>query len=593
MGDVPALVLVIDDAPEIHEGISLRLRQLREPVEIVRALDGDTGLRLARERRPEVVLLDLDLDGTSGLALCRKLVDDHRLRSTSVILLTGAGDVAAKVSAFEAGASDYVTKPFEGVELVARVQAALRMTRYRFHLERAASQRETLLELSGATASAWGERLRVILRADAQTLEVERVSYWKLVNSGAAIECEARYRHTTRDYESGMKLAAADYPTYFRALRAASAVVAADAKTHPDTRDTAQLGSRGVDSLMQVPVFVQGELVGVVCHEHVGGARVWAADEVQFAVSIGHMLSLAIESEKRRLAEEALKESEARFRAIAQASPIPLIVNSLAGRCLWGNSALAALADVSETDMINRDVPAFYANPADRDDLLRELRDKGVVDRREVRLRRGNGEEYWGMVSARPLVFDGQPAMIAGLADLTEQKRLEETLRHTALHDALTGLPNRSLLFEILRREMGRAERDPNYRFCLLYFDLDGFKLVNDELGHEAGDQLLVSVARQVAECMRAMDAVARVGGDEFAAVIANVSEHSDVDRIVRRVEAAIAGPHRVGNSERVVGASIGVAIADGRICDVGALLRSADEAMYQRKRVRLSSNHP
>jgi diguanylate cyclase (GGDEF)-like protein/PAS domain S-box-containing protein len=586
----PAVVLVIDDAPDIHELVAIRLRQGDERVEVLHAHDAASGLRLARERRPDVILLDLDLSGTSGFEISRVVLDDPRLRSTPIIFLTGTADVETKVRAFDAGATDYVIKPFDAVELRARVRAALRTTRFRLHLERAARQRETLLKLSGAVDTSWEERLRIVLKEDATTLEVQRLSYWRLIEGGEAIQCEALFQLDTGTYDSvGLVLRSSDYPRYFHALRRATPVVANDANSHPDTREFSDsyLTPAGIGAMMDIPVFVHGTLAGVVCHEHVGGIRAWAEDEVQFAVSIGHMLSLAIESEKRRHAEEALRMSEGRFRAIAQVSPVPLVVNSLTGRCLWGNSALGAISGLRETEMTGRNAPDFYVDPGDREQVLRELHEKGFIERREVRLRRANGEEYWAMLSGRPLVFDDQPAVIVGLIDLSEQKRMAEMLRHTALHDILTGLPNRALLFDVLRREIDRVARDVDYRFTVLYFDLDRFKPLNDVFGHDIGDRVLVSVAKRVTACIRPMDVAARVGGDEFAVVIEGIGDAAEVERVAARIEAAIVAPHRVADREYSVGASIGFIIADGEHREPSALLRAADQAMYKRKRER------
>jgi DNA-binding response OmpR family regulator len=124
----PQSVLVIDDAQDIHDLVDVRLRP--EGVTVLHALDPDAGMGIARELRPDVVLLDLDLAGRSGLDVCRNLLADPRLSSIPVIFLTGTVDVATKVQAFDAGAIDYVTKPFDGVELRARVRSALRTKRF-------------------------------------------------------------------------------------------------------------------------------------------------------------------------------------------------------------------------------------------------------------------------------------------------------------------------------------------------------------------------------------------------------------------------------------------------------------------------------
>src|SRR5262249_40848907 len=153
---------------------------------------------------------------------------------------------------------------------------------------------------------------------DANTLDVERVSYWRLIDGGAAIQCEALYLRSTSRFESGLVLRSADYPRYFVALGRAPPIIPPGAHPHLATPEfsNSYLQPAGIGAMMDVPVFVAGTLVGVVCHEHVGGIRDWAIDEQQFAVSLGHMMALGLESEQRRRAEAALRDSEARFRAI-------------------------------------------------------------------------------------------------------------------------------------------------------------------------------------------------------------------------------------------------------------------------------------
>lgn len=464
-------------------------------------------------------------------------------------------------------------------------EAALRR-----HVERTARQQEALLRLAASTELPWNERLRAVLRGDSDTIDVSRVSYWQIARGGEAIRCEALFRSDTGAFESGLELSAKDFPSYFGALRTGAVIVANEANVDPSTREFSEsyLKPSGIGAMMDVPVYVRGALTGVICHEHVGGVRSWTADEQQFAISIGQMLSLAIESEDRRRAEQALRESEARFRAIAQVSPVPLIVNSVPdGVCLWGNTAASLLSGLPEDQLVGKAAPDFYADPADRSAILAELAEKGFVEAREVRLKRADGSEYWAQLSIRPVELDGKRAAIVGLTDLSPQKRMEDALRHTALHDSLTGLPNRVVLFDILRREIGRAQRNAAYKFAVLFLDLDGFKTVNDTLGHDAGDRVLVTVSERLRACMRPMDAVSRLGGDEFAVVVADVKDEAEANRVASRIRAALSAPQKLVDGEHVIGASIGVVLGDARHTDPSALLREADLAMYKEKSLR------
>jgi diguanylate cyclase (GGDEF)-like protein/PAS domain S-box-containing protein len=444
-------------------------------------------------------------------------------------------------------------------------------------LERSTRQHDAILALSSASELPWHARLKKLLEVDSQTIECARVSYWRLIRGGKAIRCESLYRADARKFEEGLVLDALEFPRYFEALRSEQLVVAEDAHTDPSTAEFTRsyLEPSGIGAMLDVPVFVRGTLVGVLCHEHVGGKRPWLADERHFAVSIGQLVSLAIESEERHRLEQ-------RFRAIAEVSPVPLIVNTMPdGRCLWGNTAMSRLSGVPRDELAGQVAETFYVDPGERAEVMAELRTRGFVEARDVRFKRRDDTIWWGRISLRPFAFEDEPAVIVAITDVTEQKRLEDILRHAALHDALTRLPNRVSLFDAIRREIGRARRDEEYRFALLYLDLDGFKAVNDEHGHDAGDRMLTSFADCLRASLRPMDLAARVGGDEFAAIVADVGDEAEAAAVAKRIEeaaAALPSPVRV---------SIGIALADAKTADPDDVMRRADTAMYATKQSR------
>jgi diguanylate cyclase (GGDEF)-like protein len=165
-----------------------------------------------------------------------------------------------------------------------------------------------------------------------------------------------------------------------------------------------------------------------------------------------------------------------------------------------------------------------------------------------------------------------------------EAERIERQLRHDALHDGLTGLPNRACFVERLRHAGERARRHAEDAFAVLFVDLDHFKVVNDSFGHLAGDELLVEVARRLAGCLRSVDTLARLGGDEFALLLEEVREPSDAARVAERLQVALRGPMTIRESEVFTSASIGIALS-GPVDDASQhLLRSADLAMYRAK---------
>jgi diguanylate cyclase (GGDEF)-like protein/PAS domain S-box-containing protein len=178
----------------------------------------------------------------------------------------------------------------------------------------------------------------------------------------------------------------------------------------------------------------------------------------------------------------------------------------------------------------------------------------------------------------------GDAAFISAvLRDLSDRKRIESQLAHQATHDPLTGLPNRALLIERLTRALERARRH-NTRVAVLFLDLDHFKVVNDSLGHEAGDQVLIALAARLRRSLRPGDTVARFGGDEFVVLCADLVHHLDAAAVAERMRAVVSGPLPVGDSEVFVGVSAGIVLTDGETSDPGALIRDADAAMYRAK---------
>jgi len=167
--------------------------------------------------------------------------------------------------------------------------------------------------------------------------------------------------------------------------------------------------------------------------------------------------------------------------------------------------------------------------------------------------------------------------------DITERKALEDRLDHLAHYDSLTDLPNRMLLQDRLEQAIASAERQNN-KFALLFIDLDGFKRINDEVGHPVGDEVLKIAARRLLAVIRGMDTAARLGGDEFVIILTDIRSRDNAARVAQKVLASLSQPYLVADLSLSVSASIGISLypSDERLAS--ELLRSADEAMYQAK---------
>ena len=167
---------------------------------------------------------------------------------------------------------------------------------------------------------------------------------------------------------------------------------------------------------------------------------------------------------------------------------------------------------------------------------------------------------------------------------LSDREVHEQRLRHQSVHDPLTGLPNRSLFMKRLADATHRARRGQDGLFAVLFLDVDGFKLVNDSMGHHVGDEMLVTIARRLEGCVRGGDIVARLGGDEFAILLERIVDVRDAAMVAERVQVALQAPLAIGGYDHATSASIGVALSTGASEQPEYVLRSADIAMYRAK---------
>ena len=186
--------------------------------------------------------------------------------------------------------------------------------------------------------------------------------------------------------------------------------------------------------------------------------------------------------------------------------------------------------------------------------------------------------------TSSPVVRDGElVGAVIAFHDISERKEFERRLTHQAFHDALTGLPNRALFLDRLGRAQARSARTA-VPYALLFIDLDRFKVVNDSLGHQVGDQLLVQVAERIAGCLRDTDTLARFGGDEFVALLEDLDDADEAPAVTTRILAELRHPFPVAGRDLTVSCSIGIVIGDGSAVDPDECLREGDVAMYRAK---------
>jgi diguanylate cyclase (GGDEF)-like protein/PAS domain S-box-containing protein len=290
----------------------------------------------------------------------------------------------------------------------------------------------------------------------------------------------------------------------------------------------------------------------------------------------------------RRRAEEALRSSEERFRSLVQnASDLISILDS-EGLVRYESPSHQRFLGVGPEEHAGRSVRDLV-HPDDRDIVDEALR-KLVLQPDEIvtfeyRLRHLDGS--WRVLESTASNLLGQPAVsgiVLNSRDITDRKLAEEKLLHDALHDELTGLPNRALFMDRLRQSMDRSRREPERLTVVLFLDLDRFKIVNDSLGHLVGDELLIQIADSLAAVLRPADTIARVGGDEFAILLEGSRDVNDAVRVADRIHERLSSPINLGGHEVFITASIGIAVHTPEYERPEDLLRDADTAMYRAK---------
>ena len=322
------------------------------------------------------------------------------------------------------------------------------------------------------------------------------------------------------------------------------------------------------------------------------GRVIWVRFSLRpFRDEEGHVLRYegALEDiTERRRAEDALRASEERFRALVQNASDMITILEPEGTVRYASPSHhrvlghppEELSGGSLLDLVHVEDRPLLANALE---CLVDLPHENLTI--EYRCRHRDGS--WRMIESTASNLLDHPA-VTGLVlnshDITDRKRAEEQLLHDALHDELTGLPNRALFMDRLWQAMERAAREPERLTAVLFLDVDQFKIVNDSLGHLVGDELLITIARALSSALRPMDTIARIGGDEFAILLEGGRGVDDAVGVATRIHERLASPINLGGHEVFVTASIGIAVHSPEYEKPEDLLRDADTAMYRAK---------
>lgn len=378
-------------------------------------------------------------------------------------------------------------------------------------------------------------------------------------------------------------------PLIARVMREGGLLFLDDDKTAP--AGTAPFGNttRRSASRILVPIRKGGDVVGVLSFQSYSTNAYTQSDLVTLQ-TLADYCGGALD---RIRAEEALAESEERHALAMRGANDGLWDWNLKTAEIYFSPRWEAILGATETESRLPSHPDEWfkrVHPADLDGLRKGLDAHlaGTVPHFECehRLLHKDGTYRWALSRGLAIRDEkGTPTRIAGsLTDISARKAAEEQLVHSALYDALTSLPNRSLFLDRLSQTLDRQKRRHGGMFAVLFLDLDRFKVINDSLGHRVGDRLLVKTAHRLRTCVRPMDTVARLGGDEFIILVDDIHDAADAIRVAERIQRELARPFRVDGNDVFSGASIGISISGDGHQQPEDLIRDADTAMYQAK---------
>ncbi len=357
------------------------------------------------------------------------------------------------------------------------------------------------------------------------------------------------------------------------------------AKVHPDDRPAliaAQKQDLATASFVPTEsrlVFPGGREKRI---EQVVQARMDSEGQPVAIVGIVHDIT------ERRALESKLRESEARYASTVELAAVGIAHVAADGRFIWCNSRFREMLGYDNNELLERTIrDVSHPDDVHLTDGERSRMHEGAIDTLTVEKRyvRKDGKTIWVRITGAPrraadetLLYD-----VAIVEDITVRKVAEEKVQYLATHDELTGLPNRTLFGELLHRAI-EAAKGSERRCAVLFIDLDRFKIVNDSLGHEAGDLLLKEVAARLRQCVRGSDVVGRLGGDEFVVLLERIQSIDSAAETARRVLSSLHTPVRILGHECRVTGSVGIATYPNDARDAATLMKHADMAMYRAK---------
>ena len=598
-------ILIVDDEP-----INLKLLRAhlsKRGYEVFEALSGAEALRDAAEKHPDLILLDIMMPDMDGLETCRQLKEDPTLRQIPVIFLSAVTDTGIKAKGLEAGGVDYVSKPFDSRELLARVDTHLTLRNQERQIRLYADNLEAMVEerTKRLQAAEW-ELLRdydiqsvlnSLLRMSMDNVSLSEmaqvtldrilsVSWLPFLGKGCIFLADesaqklriiAKRNLDEQTLAHHSELAYGDCSCGRAALERTMIVVPGD-----DPARDGQAAEEPYGKLC-MPVLYDQELLGLISihlkHGHAPDDK-----EKEFFTAVANTMARIIMYSK---AEEQLKDSEEQYRTIFENTGTAMAILKDDTTIALANSTYEKLSLVPRKNLEGLRTGLEFIHEKDRQRLYALHR--RIVDQSdqkpasgEFRFLSSNGDvrDVAMTISRLP----GARGNVVSISDITDKKRAEEQLIHNAYHDSLTGLPNRSMVTELLAEEVRAAKGQPGRCYALLLIDLDRFSIINEGLGHVIGDRLLMALASRLRNSVGKDGVLARLGGDEFAILMTDTGSHAKATEMAERILQSARQPFVLDGYELFTTSSLGIAVNSIVYDRPEDLIRDADTALHMAK---------
>ncbi|MGE8334176.1 putative bifunctional diguanylate cyclase/phosphodiesterase [Pseudomonas laurylsulfatiphila] len=450
------------------------------------------------------------------------------------------------------------------------------------HLDRVRAQQDLILLLTRqrySSNNSLREAAELITRSACDIYQIDCASLWSL--EGSMLVPISAYHRTNKEYLLPQPIDASVFPDYLDALHTGRAIDAHNAMRDPRTREMAEsLRPRDVNAMLDASIRVDGQVVGVLCLEQIGATRAWQSDEIAFAGELADQFAQVISNHNRRTATSALHLFQ---RAVEQSANAFLLVNC-DGVVEYVNPSFTAITQYSTEEVHGQrlsELPALENLSELLFDAPSALA-KSNSWQGEFKSRRKNLEPYWGQLSISKVYGDNRELThyIGIYEDITQTKLAQQRIERLAYTDNLTNLGNRPAFIRNLDE---RFARDSDAPISLLLVDIDNFKRINDSLGHQTGDKLLISLARRLRNSLIPSGSLARFASNEFAVLLDN-SDLTVGQQVANQLLATLDKPMFVDNQLISVTGSVGLACAPLHGRDPQTLMRNAGLALHKAK---------